>query len=347
MRAIDIERADKDTDALAALIANELLTGGNELEVGLAANGARTTLRSELAAVTPGTTPLGPSDVVVVSGGGRGVTAATMIELARSSGAKLALLGRSELTDEPTCCSTASDDAALKKVLLAEAKASGKSITPRELARQAGKILAAREVRQTLTAIEATGCQACYLAVDITDNKAVTAALNKVRAELGPITAVVHGAGVLADKLIADKTDAAFASVFDTKVLGLQVLLNATRDDALKVLCVFSSVAARTGNRGQVDYAMANEILNKVAVAESNRRGADCVVKSFGWGPWDGGMVSPSLKAHFEAMGTTLIPLEAGSRMLVEELSGLQSDEVELVIGGGVLPECILASGHS
>ena len=347
VRAIDIERADTDTDALAALIADELLTGGNELEVGLAANGTRTTLRSELAAVSPGTTPLGSSDVVVVSGGGRGVTAATMIELARSSGAKLALLGRSELTDEPACCSTATDDAALKKVLLTEAKASGKSITPRELATQARQILATREVRQTLSAIEATGCQACYLAVNITDNKAVTAALNKVRAELGPITAVVHGAGVLADKLIADKTDAAFASVFDTKVLGLQVLLNATRNDALKVLCVFSSVAARTGNRGQVDYAMANEILNKVAVAERNRRGADCVVKSFGWGPWDGGMVSPSLKAHFEAMGTTLIPLEAGSRMLVEELSDLQNDEVELVIGGGVLPECILASGHS
>ena len=347
VRAIDIERADKDADALAASIADELLTGGDELEVGLAACGARTTLRSELAAVTPGMTPLGPSDVVVVSGGGRGVTAATMIELARSSGASFALLGRSELTEEPACCSTATDDAQLKKILLAEATASGEPITPRELARQSGKILAAREVRQTLAAIEASGCQARYIAVDITDHKAVGEALNKVRVEQGSITAVVHGAGVLADKLIAEKSDADFASVFDTKVLGLQVLLETTRDDALKVLCVFSSVAARTGNRGQVDYAMANEILNKVAVAEKNRRGPDCVVKSFGWGPWDGGMVSPSLKTHFEAMGTTLISLEAGSRMLVEELSGLQHDEVELVIGGGVLPESILASAYS
>ena len=144
---------------------------------------------------------------------------------------------------------------------------------------------------------------------------------------------------MLADKLIADKSDAAFASVFDTKVLGLRVLLDTTRDDELKVLCVFSSVAARTGNRGQVDYAMANEILNKVAVAERARRGPECVVKSFGWGPWDGGMVSPSLKTHFEAMGTTLIPLDAGSRMLVDELSSPQTDEVELVLGGGVLPD--------
>ena len=58
-------------------------------------------------------------------------------------------------------------------------------------------------------------------------------------------------------------------------------------------------------------------------------------------------MVSPSLKAHFEAMGTSLIPLDAGSRMLVNELASPQTDEVELVIGGGVLPESILTSQRS
>ena len=26
-----------------------------------------------------------------------------------------------------------------------------------------------------------------------------------------------------------------------------------------------------------------------------------CTVRSLGWGPWDGGMVTPGLKAHFEA----------------------------------------------
>ncbi|MFT7598661.1 MAG: acyl transferase domain-containing protein/acyl carrier protein [Acidimicrobiales bacterium] len=339
VRAIDIERADRDAGAIAVAIADELLTGGTELEVGLAANGTRTTLYSELTPVIPGAASLDASDVVVVSGGGRGVTAATMIELARSSGATFALLGRSVLADEPPSCAAVADDAGLKKVLLAEATAAGERITPPVLARRSAQILAGREVRQTLGAIEEAGGRARYVAVDITNHEAVAKTLDSIRAELGPITAVVHGAGVLADKLIADKSDAAFASVFDTKVLGLRVLLDTTRDDELKVLCVFSSVAARTGNRGQVDYAMANEILNKVAVAERARRGPECVVKSFGWGPWDGGMVSPSLKTHFEAMGTTLIPLDAGSRMLVDELSSPQTDEVELVLGGGVLPD--------
>jgi hypothetical protein len=107
----------------------------------------------------------------------------------------------------------------------------------------------------------------------------------------------------------------------------------------LKLLCFFSSVAARTGNTGQADYAMANEILNKVAVAESERRGSEVVVKSFGWGPWAGGMVSPALKSHFEAMGIALIPLDQGARMLADEIASPQRTQIELVLGGGVLPE--------
>ncbi|MFT4659266.1 MAG: hypothetical protein ACI8V4_003463, partial [Ilumatobacter sp.] len=118
---------------------------------------------------------------------------------------------------------------------------------------------------------------------------------------------------------------------------GLRNLLDATANDALAVLCVFSSVAARTGNMGQSDYAMANEVLNKVAIQEHARRGGACVVKSLGWGPWAGGMVTPALKTHFESLGVELIDLKVGARMLVDELSSPQVDQVEIVLGGGVL----------
>jgi hypothetical protein len=79
---------------------------------------------------------------------------------------------------------------------------------------------------------------------------------------------------------------------------------------------------------------MANEVLNKVAVAESRHRGDTCLVKSLGWGPWEGGMVSPQLKAHFESLGVPLIPLRAGAQMLVEEVTGSAPEQVELVLGG-------------
>ncbi len=341
VKTIDIDRANRSADEIARALADELLHGGSDPEIGLAADGSRITLRTVPVAVEQGSLPVGSSDVFVVSGGGRGVTAATMIELAKASSATFVLLGRSalETETEPERYRPAHDDAALKRIVLDEAIAAGSQITPTELDTVVGKVLANREILKTIASIERAGGHARYHAVDITDLGAVERVLAGVRVDVGPITGVVHGAGVLADKLIVDKSRAQFDSVFDTKVVGLQNLLSATSGDNLKVLCLFSSVAARTGNVGQADYAMANEILNKVAVNERRRRGDGCIVKSLGWGPWAGGMVTPALMHHFESMGVELVALDVGARMLLDELASPQSDQVEVVLGGGVIAQ--------
>ena len=336
VKAIDIERSGRDSAAIADAIAHELLHGGTELEVGLKASGERVTLRSVPVDVEPGPMPFGTDDVIVVSGGGRGVTAACIVELARASNATFVLLGRSQLVDEPDAHHCALDDASLKQSLLSEATSRGNTLTPAELSAAAVHIATNREIRSTIAAVENAGGKAHYLRVDISDSDSVDDAFAFVRREYGAITGVIHGAGVLADKLIVDKTTAQFDTVFDTKVIGLRNLLSSSSADALRLLCVFSSVAARTGNVGQADYAMANEVLNKVAINEGFRR-EDCVVKSIGWGPWAGGMVGPSLQAHFDAIGVTLIDLTAGARMFVAELSSPQRDQVDVVLGDGVV----------
>ncbi|NOX50873.1 MAG: KR domain-containing protein [Gammaproteobacteria bacterium] len=147
---------------------------------------------------------------------------------------------------------------------------------------------------------------------------------------------IVHAAGILADKEIHKKTDAQFNSVFDTKVVGLLNLLKATEGDDLSHLVCFSSVAARTGNSGQVDYAMANEILNRVCQTEQTKRGNKFVAKSIGWGPWAGGMVDPSLAEHFRAQGVELIPLQEGAKLFADEVEGRNGACVEIIYGGGL-----------
>ena len=346
-RAVDIERGGRSAADIAAALLDELFEGGQELEVGLKAKGDRLTLQSVPASVPKGALRLGASDVVVASGGARGVTAATLIALARASRAHFVLLGRTDLIDEPTACAGLSDDASLKRALLDEARRDNLKITPAELGAKAHHILAAREIRATVSAIEAAGGKARYLALDVRDQSALSTALGAVRAEWGPITALVHGAGVLADRLIQDKTREQFDRVFDTKIQGLEALLGATASDPLTALVLFSSVAARAGNTGQCDYAMANEILNKVAQREARRRGDACLVRSLGWGPWEGGMVTPALKARFEAMGVELIPLDAGAAMLVDELHGDPSDPVEIVIGPAPVKRALLASAEA
>jgi NAD(P)-dependent dehydrogenase (short-subunit alcohol dehydrogenase family) len=276
--------------------------------------------------------PLDAQSVVVVSGGARGVTAACVIELARAARCRFLLLGRTPIEDEPACCRGIEGDAELKRVLLADAKARGETASPAKLGSKVAALCAVREIRRTLQEIGSAGGEARYVAVDISDSSAVTEAVAQARASWGTITGVIHGAGALADKLIADKTDAQFAKVFRTKVVGLRALLDATMDDELAFLLLFSSVAAHSGNQGQADYAMANEVLNKVAALEQRRRGARCLVRALGWGPWDGGMVDAGVRARFAAMGVPLIPLEVGAGLMRAELCA--AGDAEVVIGG-------------
>ena len=326
VKAIDCQRAGRDADAVAAAIVGELLTGGSTLDVGLRADGTRWTLADVEAAAVPAAGDSVTADsVLVVSGGARGVTAAALLALAEARRPRMLLLGRTDLTDsqstdEPAFLAAAKDEPSLTRLLAEHERAEGGTpSTPPQLAARARTLLARREVRATLAALGQAGAKARYACVDVTDRDALERELARTRRAWGPITGLIHGAGVIADKRIADKTDEQFDRVFGTKVAGLRTLLEATAADPLELLCVFSSVAARYGNPGQCDYAMANEVLNQVAAAERLRR-PSCRVRVLGWGPWEAGMVTAAHAAHFGSLGVPLIPLDAGARAFVDEV---------------------------
>ncbi|MBN8615870.1 MAG: SDR family NAD(P)-dependent oxidoreductase [Deltaproteobacteria bacterium] len=351
VRAIDLAGGAGSSDpALAERLADELVAGGPEMEVGLGLDDQRVVLESVARGTTTGALPLGRGDVIVVSGGARGVTAGCVIELVRRTGARAVLLGRSTLDDESPELAHVQGDAQLKRAILELSKARGQTLTPPELGKRVERILASREIRATLEACRKNGGDARYVAVDVQDGVGVAMALEPVRAEWGPVRAIVHGAGVIADRFIADKTDEQWDRVMDTKVHGLAALLEATKADPIRAIVMFSSVAGRTGNQGQCDYASANEILNKVATLEGKRRraqGHDVVVRSLGWGPWEGGMVSPALKARFEKLGVRLIGLAEGAGWMSDELARFDLDDVEVVLGGEPVAEALLHEGAS
>ncbi len=346
VRAIDVERDGRQAIKIARALMSELAEGGNDLEIGLTADGRRWAFESVAETVnttSDGDVVVDASSVILASGGGRGVTAATLIGLAQSHACRFILLGRSELFAESADSQGIEGDAELKRALLGAAKERGEKIAPAELGAEVSRILANREINATLEAIAAAGGEARYVSADVQDAPALAKAIASIQEEWGGVTGLVHGAGVLADKLIAEKSTEQFDRVFNTKVNGLRALLEVTSQDPLRFLAFFSSVAARCGNQGQCDYAMANEVLNKVAAAERERRADGVVVKSFNWGPWEGGMVSPALKSRFESLGVPLIPLATGARMLVDELTSVSGDDVEIVFGGEPRADALLA----
>jgi len=334
-KAIDIAPTLKDNKAAAAKIVDELLNKG-AVEVGLNPNQRFVFgLKSKMLQLKSDRINLGKNDVVVISGGAKGVTAATAIALAEKVNTSFVLLGRSgKPTEEPAFLSGVTDEKEIKKAILLN-DFSGQKPTPVEVNKAYRKYMGAREITQTIAKIESVGSKAAYYSCDVRDSKAISKILNKARKNFGPVKAVIHGAGVLEDRFIIDKTPEQFTKVYSTKVNGLEALLKATQKDKLKYLVLFSSVSARIGNTGQVDYSVANEVLNKTGrfFAKTN---PDCRVTSINWGPWDGGMVTSALKKEFARQNVELIPIAEGAQSMVAEMSGEKTEPVEIVIGATI-----------
>lgn len=342
VKSIDLDCTGLSTAEQATRIANELVFGGGEKEVALSIQGERYTLRSVPSALQIEKSALAENDVLLVSGGARGVTAHCLLALAKRRRQRFILLGRTELSAEAPELATLKDEVELKRALLARAT---EKLTPVQLQSQAKHILAMREVRQSIAQLEALGSQVRYVNVNIESASALEHALAPIRAEWGAIHGLVHAAGVIADKRIAELSEAQFDVVFNTKVKALQALLTCCAREPLKVLAVFSSVSARCGNTGQAAYAMANEVMAKVMLdCARNRPG--CLVKSFGWGPWESGMVNPALKARFASLGVPMISLARGSEQFALELETTpDTNHVELVFGGAPRAEALLFDG--
>ncbi|MFE9323628.1 SDR family NAD(P)-dependent oxidoreductase [Nocardia sp. NPDC052278] len=316
---------------LAELVTAELHDAARDtLEVGIDAAEQRRTLVPSAHAPArsvsivrheQGPSVLTAQDVLLVTGGARGVTATCVRALAQRSEARFVLLGRSELTPEPDWAAGVSDTelkAAAVRALV------GTGAKPRDIERACAQVRATREISETLTEL---GSRAEYLAVDATDEAAVRTAFTPWR---DTITGVVHGAGVLADSTLTDKTAESIERVLDPKISGLATVLAALGE--LRHLVLFTSVAGLFGNAGQADYATANEALSRFAVSY-RRRHPDCHVTAIDWGAWDGGMVTPELREHFHARGIALLDPETGAAAFTEQFTADRDADAVVLIG--------------
>ncbi|MBT9314702.1 type I polyketide synthase [Leptothoe spongobia] len=188
--------------------------------------------------------PLTATDVLLVTGGGKGIAAECALALARETGVRLALLGRSHLEVDS-------------------------------------------ELYRNLERIRANGIEMLYEAADVTDLQAVQKAIQKFETQLGPITAVLHGAGVNTPQLLTTLTPADFHKTLAPKVHGLNNLLLTANPKHLKFLITFGSLIARTGLRGEADYALANEWLANL-MEDFQQANPSCRCLNLEWSIWSG-----------------------------------------------------------
>ncbi|WP_410674845.1 SDR family NAD(P)-dependent oxidoreductase [Amycolatopsis sp. cmx-4-68] len=256
---------------------------------------------------------LGADSVVLLLGGGRGITARAAIAFA-AAGCRIELAGRTPWPGEPD--DLPADPTAMRAVL------AGRGGSVADIERRVRTVLAQREIARTLDEVRAAGGDPAYRTLDVRDPDAVHQLVKDLHARHGRIDGVVFAAGVIDDKLMADKDEPSFRTVFGTKVDGARALLGSLAEFGVEpgFVTFFGSIAAVLGNRGQTDYAAANDALEALGRSWPGR------AVTVHWGPWapaddHGGMVSPELAREYERRDVGLLDAGEGTAALLRELA--------------------------
>lgn len=223
------------------------------------------TLRALPAHAAESGTVLGDGDVLLVTGGGKGITAECALAIAVDTGARLGLLGRSDPADD-------------------------------------------QELAANLTRMAEAGVQVHYSRADVTDPAQVRAAIEEVVAALGPVTAVLHGAGRNEPTALTGLDMAAFRRTIAPKVDGLRAVLDAVDPDQLRLLVTFGSIIGRAGLRGEAHYATANDWLAELT-AEFGRAHPGCRTICLEWSVWSGAGMGERLSVLEALVREGIVPV--------------------------------------
>ena len=165
-------------------------------------------------------------DVILVTGGAKGITAACALAVARHTGVTMALLGT---TPHPDTAPDKPDS---------------------------------REIRDILERYKDLGLMAAYFSCDVTDRNQVEDVLRRVTGRLGTVTGIIHGAGLNRPRLTGQvSAEQAFAETAP-KVLGLLHLLDLLHKDPPKLVVGLGSIIGVTGMPGNGWYGFSNEVMD-------------------------------------------------------------------------------------
>ncbi|HZK13078.1 MAG TPA: SDR family NAD(P)-dependent oxidoreductase, partial [Desulfobaccales bacterium] len=223
-----------------------------------------------LSLINPPDFALNPGDVVVVSGGGKGITPHLAYALAPNQ-PRLVLLGSSEFDPEVDYDSLIAASAGLAGA--SPRHPGGNSpAAPAAQSDAAMRLASGGEIAQTLKELARLGIEATYYSCDVNDPENVAAVLGRVVAKYGGIAGIIHGAGIIRDSFMEFMTVADFTQVVEVKLLGAWNLYRAAQEHGLRFMVMLSSITAVRGNVGQINYCAGNRAMAALAHVIASRQ---------------------------------------------------------------------------
>ncbi|MDH6118950.1 phthiocerol/phenolphthiocerol synthesis type-I polyketide synthase E [Kitasatospora sp. GAS204A] len=184
-----------------------------------------------------------------------------------------------------------------------------------------------------LKELEGAGAQVMTVTADISSPEALAAAVAQVEDRFGPLTGVVHSAGMVNEGAsvpmhLVDRE--ACERHFAAKVRGLRVLADCLDGKPLDFVLVNSSIASVLGGIGYYPYAAANCHMDAFAQRESERTGVSWM--SVNWEGWTFGDAAKDASTA-ATLAEYLIDDEAGRQVMAR------------LFGNPFVPQVVVSTG--
>jgi len=278
---------------------------------------------------------IGSDDVIVVSGGGRGIIFESVKGLAELFNPNIIVTGRTELPKGDEAWVKMSEEELTKysMIYFSEMKKDHPAMTPLEIKMEFEKLKSARALFLNIKNVNDAGYKLQYMTCDVVDRESVRVLHDKVKAQFGKITGIVNGAGLGSFGKVPKKPEKHTINVVKVKANGFYNLYHEFKNEQLKFFMSVGSISGRFGMDGQVDYAAGADIIARMSFQLQRERPE---LNSFviGWTAWEevGMAANPDVeKVQKEGRGLTFISVREGVKKFLTE-----------IMYGGDYPEAII-----
>ncbi len=259
-------------------------------------------------------------DVVLVTGGAKGITAECALEFARRTKAQMVLVGRSELPQDQDNAMKPSTSSAAESRNIQEGL---HSTSPG----------GASEIIRTLNRFKEEKLNCQYYSCDVTDFDATRQLINKIEKDHGKITAVIHGAGLnTLKRLKQTNPDDAYHEAIP-KVIGAINIGKALEHSPPKLFVGITSVIGVTGMEGSGWYGLANEILN-LFLHQFRVEYRETEVATIAYSVWDEIGMGTKLGSldWLSQRGISPIPVAEGVKRFMQLVEGDSGNQQTIVV---------------
>ena len=286
VRSLEFSNAEGQSARVADALDEELADERTFVSARYDAEGRRligTPKLQNRVAYAPRANTLGAEDVVLVTGGAKGITARCALALARETGATMVLVGSSPMPDADTASAGAD------------------------------------EIRETLASFGTEGLLCEYRQCDLTERQEVERLVASVRSDFGSLDAVVHGAGLNHPRRVEEPNASEVLSEIGPKLSGALNLFDALDAAPPKLFVALTSVIGVVGMPQNAWYAFANQSLDR-SLGRFADRHRSVETASLAYSVWDevGMGVKLGSVERLAKLGIDAIPVAEGAARFVE-----------------------------